>query len=120
MGVIKITGIKLYAYHGCFPEENIIGGDYIVDVTIEADFEEAAINDDLSKTVDYDIVYAIVKEEMKISSKLIEHVARRIAVSLIHKIEQIESTEVIVTKINPPVNGEVEKVSALYVHRRQR
>jgi dihydroneopterin aldolase len=119
MGIIKISGIKLYAYHGCHQEESIIGGNYVVDVNIETDFEEAAQNDDLTKTVDYDEVYGIVKREMKIPSKLIEHVARRIADSLIKEVRKIDSAEITVTKINAPVNGEVEKVSAVYMIRRK-
>ena len=30
---IEVNGIKLYAFHGCLPEEGKIGGNYIVDVS---------------------------------------------------------------------------------------
>src|SRR5205085_2428851 len=103
--------IKLYAYHGCLQEESVIGGHYIIDVLIETDFEEAAQTDDLNKTVDYDLVYNLVKREMQKPSKLIEHVARRIADGLIKEMVRIDAVEVSVIKINPPVNGDVEKVS---------
>src|SRR5688572_8525951 len=114
MGIINVSGIKLHAYHGCLEEESIIGSAYLVDVLIETDFEEAAQTDDLTKTVDYDVVYTIVKREMKIPSKLIEHVARRIADMLIKEMSRIDAVEVSVTKINPPVNGDVERVTAIY------
>jgi len=119
MGIIKITGIKLYAYHGCYEEESIIGGNYVVDLAIETDFEEAAQKDNLDKTVDYDEVNQIAKREMKIPSKLIEHVARRIAEALIKEIQKIEGIEVMVTKLNPPVRGEMDKVSVVYMIRRK-
>ncbi len=111
MGTINITSIPFYAFHGCMEEEGIIGGNYMVDIKIETDFSEAAITDDLSKTVDYVRVYAIVKEQMKIRSKLIEHVAKRIADALMKNISHIEKISVRVTKINPPVNGEMPQVS---------
>src|SRR5690242_19949078 len=98
MGIIKISGIKLYAYHGCHEEESIIGGNYVVDLTIETNFEEAAQKDDLEKTVDYDKVYGVVKREMKIPSKLIEHVAKRIAEALIKEMQKIDGIEAMVTK----------------------
>ncbi len=111
MGIINVNGIKLYAYHGCLEEESIIGGNYIVDVKIETDFSEAEKTDKLSQTVDYVIVYRIVKDQMAIRSKLIEHVAGRIADELIKQIPEIGRTEVTIAKINPPMNGDVEKVS---------
>ena len=46
MGVITVSGIKLYAYHGCMQEEAKIGSAYEVDVLLEADFSGAAMTDD--------------------------------------------------------------------------
>lgn len=111
MGIINVTGIKLYAYHGCLEEEAIIGGQYVVDVKIETDFLRAQVEDDLSQTVDYVTVYNIVKTQMAIRSKLIEHAAALIAGGLIKQIPAIQHVEVTVTKINPPMNGDVKEVS---------
>jgi dihydroneopterin aldolase len=103
----------LYAYHGCLEEEAVIGANYVVDVRIETDFSVAQRTDDLSKTVDYVVVYNIVKSEMAIRSKLIEHVAGRIANELLRKLPEIKKAEVTVTKINPPMNGDVKEVSVV-------
>lgn len=111
MGIIRVEGIRLYAFHGCLPEEAKIGSEYIVDVVIETDFSEAAKNDDLSKTIDYLTVFGIVKEQMAIRSKLIEHVAKRISDKLKSTLPAIQKLEVTVTKINPPVNGAVGSTS---------
>lgn len=110
MGIINITGIKLKAFHGCMPEENKVGGHYIVDVEIETDFNEAAKTDDLSKTIDYCEVYEIVKQEMSIPSKLIEHVAQRIKTKLSARFSATSKFLVKVTKLNPPINGVVDRV----------
>ena len=104
MNRIEVNGIKLYAYHGCLKEEGAIGGHYVVDVTIDTDFSVAAETDDLSKTVDYVDVNRIVKEEMAIRSKLIEHVGRRI-IDRIKALNKVESVLVKVTKISPPINA---------------
>jgi dihydroneopterin aldolase len=110
LGIINVAGIKLYAYHGCLEEEAVIGANYVVDVNIETDFSQAQRSDDLSKTVDYVVVYNIVKAEMAIPSKLIEHVAGRIADELIRRLPEIEKADVTVTKLNPPMNGNVQQV----------
>ena len=113
MNTININNIKLYAYHGCLEEEAKIGGNYIVDIAIETDFSEAAATDDLRKTIDYVEVYEIVKKEMIIRSKLIEHVAKRIQDHLLSKFKTASKIKVQVTKINPPMNGAVGSVSVV-------
>ena len=110
MNKIYIEGIKLYAYHGCMEEEARLGGNYIVDVTIQIDFSEAARKDDLEKTVDYVSVYNVVKAEMEIRSKLIETVGKRIVDRLREK-HRMAKIKVKVTKLNPPINGVVSSVS---------
>ena len=114
MGTILVSGIKIYGYHGCLEEEAIIGGNYVVDIEIETDFEKAAVTDDLSKTIDYVTVYEIVKTQMAIRSKLIEQVAKRICDSMLEKLPQIKKTYVKLTKLNPPMNGDVQQVSVIY------
>jgi dihydroneopterin aldolase len=114
MGTILVTGIKCYAYHGCLEEEELIGGNYIVDVEIETDFEAAATDDELLKTIDYVKVYEIVNTQMGIRSKLIEHVAKRIHDSLKEELSKIQSVTVKVTKLNPPIPGDVQQVSVIY------
>ena len=108
---INIEGIKLYAYHGCLEEEAKIGGNYVVDVYITTNFSEAAKTDDLTKTIDYCNVYEIVKAEMKIRSKLIEQVCERMYSKIKNNFPSIISLRVKVTKLVPPMNGDVENVS---------
>lgn len=109
--IIEVNGIKLHSYHGCLEEEARIGGNYIVDVTITTDFHIAAIEDDLSKTVDYVFVNRIVAEEMAIRSKLIEQVGLRIVQRLQNEIKGISGLKVKVTKLSPPINGDVDNVA---------
>jgi len=107
---IEVSGIKLYAFHGCLEEEALIGGHYVVDVTILTDFSEAANTDDLSKTVDYVHVNAIVKEEMAIRSKLIETVGQRIFSRIKNELKGVFELSVKITKLTPPINGDVDSV----------
>jgi dihydroneopterin aldolase len=108
---INIEGIKLYGYHGCLDEEAKIGGHYIVDVYMTTDFTEAAASDDLEKTIDYCSVYEICKAQMAIRSKLIEQVCERIYKQLKSDFTTLKTLHVKVTKLTPPMNGDVEKVS---------
>lgn len=95
------------------PEETAIGTRFEVNVVIEANFDEAAKNDDLSKTVDYVTVREIVEREMAIPSKLIEHVGQRIKDALHQEIPLIDICTVEVVKFNAPMGGDVESVSVV-------
>jgi dihydroneopterin aldolase len=110
---IEVNGIKIYAFHGCLPEEGEIGGHYSVDVMLNTNFAEAATTDELKKTIDYVDVNRIVCEEMAIRSKLIEHVGQRIINRLKVEIENIAFIKLKVTKICPPINGDVENVAII-------
>ena len=108
---INIEGINLYAYHGCLEEEAKIGGHYIVDVYMTTDFSEAAVTDNLEKTIDYCTVYEICKAEMSIRNKLIETVAQRIYSKIKVEFPTLKTLRVKLTKLTPPMNGDVANVS---------
>ena len=111
MGEISIEGIRFFAYHGCQPEEQTIGNHFVVDIHFFAQTTKAEKSDDLNDTIDYSVVYDLVKEEMKISSKLLEHVGRRIMNALRNKFQKITKISVRISKLSPPINGEIKSVS---------
>ena len=110
---IEVNNIRLYGFHGCLEEESRIGGNYRIDVLLKTDFTEGGLNDDLDKTINYVIVNRIVTEEMAIRSKLIEHVGMRIVSRLKSEVPTIDALRVKVTKIAPPINGDVENVAII-------
>lgn len=107
---IDVNEIKCYAYHGCLPSETKIGTNYSVKVSAFGDYTAACEKDDLSLTVDYCIVSDIVVDEMKVPSKLIEHVAFRILKQLKNAYNHSEF-EVCITKIAAPINQNVSNVA---------
>jgi len=111
MGVIKVNGIKLYAYHGCMSEEARIGTNYIVDVTVHTDLKRAAETDELHDTTDYVSINQIVQKQMMIRSKLIEVVCKRILDMIMDEHQEVMKAEVTITKMHPPINGDVDSVS---------
>lgn len=111
MGTIKVTNIRVFAYHGCLVEEGKIGSDYRVDLTIKADLSKSAITDNLADTVDYVHLNRIVKQEMAIRAQLLEEVAHRILNRILLELKMIKKAKVAVSKINPPIGGNVEMVT---------
>ena len=118
MGIIQVNNIKLYAFHGCLDEEAKIGSEYRVDVEVQADLKKSAKTDELVDTVDYVHLNYIVKEEMAIRSKLLEEVAQRILNRFFKELKKIKNAKVSVSKINPPIGGNVAEVVIILTKKR--
>lgn len=111
MGTIKLKNIRTFSFHGCLIEEGKIGSDYTVDLEIKTDLRKSAQSDHLSDTVDYVLLNRIVVEEMAIRSALLERVAQRIIERIFKEIPAVSRILVAVSKLNPPIGGDVEAVT---------
>jgi dihydroneopterin aldolase len=100
-------------------EEAKIGSDYRVDIAVKADLEKSSCSDQLSDTVDYVHLNLIAKQEMAIRSELLEHVAKRIIDRVLVEIPTVQKVKVAVSKINPPIGGDVEQVTVVLSEKRK-
>lgn len=105
---VHIGGIRLHARHGVLPQEQLTGNDYIINVRVGYDISRAMQTDDVADTLNYAEVYNTIKEEMSTPSKLIEHVAGRIANQLMDSYSQISSVMLRITKCNPPMGADCD------------
>jgi dihydroneopterin aldolase len=118
MGIIKLTNIRTFSFHGCLEEEAKIGSNYRIDLTIKTNLEPSSKTDELTDTVDYVDLNRIVVEEMAIRAKLLEHVAKRIIDRVLKELLMVTKIEVEVTKLNPPIGGDVEGVTIIMKKKR--
>ena len=109
MGLIAIEGMKFYAFHGYYPEEQLIGTEFMVDVYVGVNISTAAESDQLTDTVNYETIFRISKAEMSKKSKLIEHVAQRIMNKIKTFYANIESLKIRISKFNPPLGSTVNR-----------
>lgn len=111
MDKIVLKDIKLYGYHGVFPEEREKGQYFYIDVEVFVDLGQAGTSDDLSKTVDYSKIYDIIKcinDSNKF--RLIERFAHIISQEILSTFEEITEVIVRVRKPDAPIKGEFEWV----------
>jgi 7,8-dihydroneopterin aldolase/epimerase/oxygenase len=111
MGLIQIENMEFYAFHGCFREERKVGNRFIVDLQIETSLEKAAATDSINDTLNYQLAYEVVQQQMSIKSYLLENVAARILDNLYERFPYMEKATVKVSKMNPPMGGQMERVS---------
>ncbi|AYZ34450.1 dihydroneopterin aldolase [Chryseobacterium indologenes] len=111
MSKIYLEDVKIYAYHGVLPEENSIGTYYILNAELHTDLWKASESDDLNDTISYADINDIIHQEMKIKSKLLEHVAGRIISRIHERFSQIDYIKLKITKTAPPMQGEMKGAS---------
>lgn len=115
---ICLNDIRLFAYHGVFPEERTNGAWFRVSLSVEADCQQAIDNDELEGTVNYAEMAQVIKEEMDIPSKLLEHVAGRISHRLIDEFPLIQQLTLTVHKEHPPIPMECASSSVTITAKR--
>ncbi|TYA52189.1 dihydroneopterin aldolase [Formosa maritima] len=120
MGIIKVENIRVFAHHGCLKEETKIGSDYRVDLQVKANLQNSAKTDKLSDTVDYVFLNKIVREEMHKPTYLLETVAKRILVRIFKEDVHVTKATVKVSKLNPPIGGDVEMVTIKMTEKRKK
>ena len=103
---IYLRNVRFHAFHGVLPQEGIVGNDYLVNLVLDYDFSSAMKTDDLQGTLNYAEVYRKVREEMAVPSKLLEHVAGRIAHRLFSDFPEIQKLQLSITKVNPPMGSD--------------
>lgn len=113
MGLIILKNIRTFSYHGCLEEEAKIGSNYRTDLKIKTNLTPSALSDNLLDTVDYVLLNHIVVTEMAIRANLLEHVAYRIKQRIIAEIPSVLSVKISVSKLNPPIGGDVQAVSVV-------
>ncbi|MCB0746466.1 MAG: dihydroneopterin aldolase [Ignavibacteriales bacterium] len=113
LNVVRIKNAVFYAYHGALKEEQFIGGKFEADVDMFFNFSEAAANDDLKKTINYDEVYKFINKMIHEKKYyLIETIATIIADNLLTAFPILDKVKVKVRKNNVPVGGIIEYVEA--------
>lgn len=103
---IYLRYVRFHAFHGVLPQEGIVGNDYLVNLVLDYDFSSAMQTDELQGTLNYAEVYQKVREEMAVPSKLLEHVAGRIAHRLFSDFPEIQKLQLSITKVNPPMGAD--------------
>ncbi|MCL4105587.1 UNVERIFIED_CONTAM: hypothetical protein GTU68_057462 [Idotea baltica] len=107
MATIALEGIRFFAYHGLYPEEQANGNHFQVDVYLNTGSRKLPENDEIEGTVDYAKVFAVIKEVMENRANLLETLVGRIGRKLIASVEGFDSVKVRVTKENPPLDLEM-------------
>ena len=105
---IILKDLRFYAYHGVGAQETQVGNEFVLDLRLRMDWARAIRSDDVNDTLSYAEAYEAVKDEMARPSRLLEHVAGRIARRLFQDFSSLEEIELRLVKRNPPMGADIE------------
>ncbi len=103
---ITLNDVRFHAFHGVLPQETAVGADFVVNLRLGYDISRAMQTDDVGDTLNYAEVYELVKHQMDVPSKLLEHVAGRIVDAVRKAYPDITSIDLELTKLNPPMGAD--------------
>lgn len=115
---ISLEGVRIFAHHGYYLEEQILGTPFLVDVLTEMASEDDD-SDNLDLTVNYGRLFEIVSEEMKITRKLLEKVSHSILLRIKEEFPFLDMIQVSITKLSLPLPGQIKNSKVELIYRRQ-
>ena len=117
-GKVALEGLEFHAFHGVYPHERESGNFFEVDISVETAFSQAAAADELDGTVNYEVLFKIVKDEMEKPSKLLETVAENVVTDVLNQFPAALAVEFRISKLNPPIGGKCRMASVSLSKRR--
>lgn len=102
---VALRDVRCHAFHGFYPEEHLIGCNFLVDT--EVTFKPHGDTENLNKTVNYEVLNQIILKEMKQTQKLLETVVTNILAEVKRNYPFILTAKVGIRKMNPPMPGEI-------------
>jgi dihydroneopterin aldolase len=104
---INLNDAEFFAYHGFYPEEQLIGSRFLVDISVSFSPTGNLGEDEIDNTVNYEQLYNIACDEMKNTRKLIETVGQSIFDAIKEKFPFVKNIRVCIKKMDPPLKGKV-------------
>ena len=112
---IRLDGIYVRAFHGCYDLEQQVGNRFRVDIVIRTLLGDLPATDDVTQAVNYLTVFEIVERTMQRTQRTIEAAASNVIAAIKEAFPQIVEVECTVAKIAPPLGGKIDKVSVTLI-----
>ncbi|MEZ4910948.1 MAG: dihydroneopterin aldolase [Saprospiraceae bacterium] len=115
---VSVKGASFYAFHGFYPEERKSGHNFIVSVDVWYD-KKTESNENIADTINYELIYNIVQEEINIARILIETLVESILTRVLLLSTDITKAKVTVGKVGPQLGGPVDSTRITMTKKRK-
>ena len=101
---VHLHNLRFHAYHGLFDEEKIIGNEYEVNLSVGIQDVSIPVTH-IDETIDYTLLYQLVKERMSQPTPLLETIATELSLLIRSKSPLVTKISISIKKLYPPVNS---------------
>ena len=109
---IRIEDLEVFANHGVFPEENVLGQKFLVSAVLYTDTRRAGRTDDLTASIHYGEVCAFIDRYLREHTfKLLERAAESLAEELLLNTQNLRKVRIEIKKPWAPVGLPLKTVS---------
>ncbi len=115
---VHLRQLKLYGYHGLDEGEDVLGGEYEVSLTASYHPTNVPVIS-IAQTIDYTILYEMIKQRMQKPTPLLETLATEIASEIFAKFQNVEEVVISIFKLHPPIKNFQGSVGVTYQLKRE-
>lgn len=102
---VALNDVRCFALHGYYPEEQLTGTEFLV--SVEVTFIPSGDTEDLQRTVNYEVLNTIIREEMASTKQLLESVVKHILDRVIADYPFVLTAVAGIKKMHPPMPGQI-------------
>lgn len=113
MITVEIRKLRLFAYHGLFPEERKTGNEFEINLAVSYLPQKERI-DAIADTVNYARLFQLVKEEFQTPTALLETLAMAITGVIREEFPFVKKISLSIDKLHPPITGFTGQVGVKY------
>ncbi|MDO8997353.1 MAG: dihydroneopterin aldolase [Sediminibacterium sp.] len=99
---IHLTDLRFFAYHGLYKEEQVLGNEFAINIEVGFTPSEFPIVH-IADTINYALVYELVKKRMQIATPLLETIASDIANEILAQFSLSDYVHISINKLKPPI-----------------
>lgn len=104
---VALHGAEFFGKHGFYPEEQLLGSRFVVDISVDFEPKGELLHDKLADTVNYEHLYELTFHQMQTPRKLIESLCQAIIDDIVKHYRYVDNVSVTIKKLNPPMPGRV-------------
>jgi dihydroneopterin aldolase len=104
MITVQLQNLLFNAFHGIHEEEKILGNQYVVDASVEF-YENDEVIEHINETVNYSIIYNIIKNRMATPTPLLETIVMEAGNEIHKEFPDVKFISISIQKMHPPIEG---------------
>ena len=110
---IELKQLRFFAFHGLYKKEKELGGQFEVNLAVSF-YPDSNIIKSIKKTINYELLFDLLKSEMQTPRDLLETLAMELAEKINKQFPGIKKICIDIIKLNPPIPSFTGKIVVNY------